>query len=296
MRARGHTFHIILIYRFRGFILNIRTFFKIYSLPFFIVVCALAIYGALIMFMEQKNLIISRPDAQDIATLEHIAHLNTKSKLDNPPALEESLRELPDNTQTLPPQNEQNSGENDKENKDIQSQIPLETNLPHGVKDIDDNPNPPLANIEPTSEVIEPIIAPAKELKAIYAYAKYHINIRKTPSAQAQILARANTGEVLEVLDWQSEWSKIKNHAGIEGYVASHLIDKAEDGDKGEIYVVLSNALNVRTKPDKQAPLLTRLAYNARVIVLQIQDEWAKILLPNKEYGYISIHFIAKEK
>lgn len=124
-------------------------------------------------------------------------------------------------------------------------------------------------------------------------YAKYRLNIRQTPSMQSSIISRAGAGEALEVLEVQDEWSKVRSRFGVEGYVASYLLEKAQS--VGEAYIVKSNALNVRLSADAQSAVIGRLSYNMRVFVLETQGEWGKIQLPNKQYGYISLNYLTKE-
>ena len=138
-------------------------------------------------------------------------------------------------------------------------------------------------------------LPPSQASSQKYGYAKYRINIRQTPSSESAIISRAAVGETLEILsDEQDGWSKVKSRFGVEGYVASRLLAQNLDSQNGEPYVVVANALNVRSKADSQGAVIGRLSHNMRVYVLETQGDWAKIQLPNKQYGYISLNHISK--
>src|SRR6266498_2675992 len=53
------------------------------------------------------------------------------------------------------------------------------------------------------------------------------VNVRKEPSTASAIVATANRGEVLEVLDRAGDWYRIKTPSGAEGYVSAHLVRAA---------------------------------------------------------------------
>ena len=179
----------------------------------------------------------------------------------------------------------------------------------------DPAPDLPTTEIESTPQVVEPqetnpqaVIVdntqatapleqelPSQASSQKYGYAKYRINIRQTPSSESAIISRAAVGETLEILsDEQDGWSKVKSRFGVEGYVASRLLAQNLDSQNGEPYIVVANTLNVRLKADSQGAVIGRLSHNMRVYVLETQGEWAKIQLPNKQYGYISLHHISK--
>ncbi|WP_300446624.1 SH3 domain-containing protein [Helicobacter mastomyrinus] len=239
--------------------MNTRTFFKIYSFPFLIVLIGLAIYASIIIFMDQGNLILSRPNhSHELTTLEHIAHLDKSDDKKNT---------NPNNVSLPATTIDNNHNTENVEDKGIASQ-----------------PTP----------IENPISPPKQSHQDSIYYAQYRINIRNMPSSEGMVISRASVGEALEVLDWQEQWSKVRKQSGVEGYVASRLLTKQENLE-GKVYIVSSTTLNVRLKPDTQAAIIGRLKYHTRIAVLETQGEWAKIQLPNKQYGYISTNFIAKE-
>lgn len=282
--------------------MNTRKFFKLYSLPFLIVLLGIGVYAGVIMLMEQKNLIISKRN--------HAHHTQI--------AKGDSIKEDPigdskstqDSMQIA--QNTHSSQENSKEESGG-----IESNK-DSTQDIESSQNPteligstlPSTEIESPSQIAEPkeldsqavivdnsstSTSPSQALSQKYGYAKYRINIRQSPSSESAIISRAAVGEALEILsDEQDGWSKVRSRFGVEGYVASRLLTQNLDSQNGEAYIVVANALNVRAKADSQGAVIGRLNHNMRVYVLETQGEWAKIQLPNKQYGYISLNHISK--
>ena len=270
--------------------MNTRNFFKLYSLPFLIVALGIGVYVAVIMLMDQKNLIISKrsPSGSHIVKNDSLnAPQEPVQIAQNEPSKEvDSTLELliKDPAPALPTTEIESTP---------QVVEPQETN-PQAVVVDNTQATTPLEQELP-SQVLPSQLPPSQASSQKYGYAKYRINIRQTPSSESAIISRAAVGEALEILsDEQDGWSKVKSRFGVEGYVASRLLAQNLDSQNGELYVVVANALNVRLKADSQGAVIGRLSHNMRVYVLETQGEWAKIQLPNKQYGYISLNHISK--
>ena len=264
--------------------MDTRKFFKLYSLPFLIVALGIGVYVAVIMLMDQKNLIISKrsPSGSHIVKNDPLnAPQEPVQIAQNEPSKEvDSTMEplIEDPTPALP-------------TTEIES-------TPQVVEPQETNPQAVVDNTQattPPEQELPSQLPPSQASSQKYGYAKYRINIRQTPSSESAIISRAAVGETLEILsDEQDGWSKVKSRFGVEGYVASRLLAQNLDSQNGEPYVVVANALNVRSKADSQGAVIGRLSHNMRVYVLETQGDWAKIQLPNKQYGYISLNHISK--
>lgn len=241
-------------------------------------------YVAVIMLMDQKNLIISKrsPNGSHIVKNDPLnAPQEPVQIAQNEPSKEvDSTMEplIEDPAPALP-------------TTEIES-------TPQVVEPQETNPQAVVDNTQATTPLEQELpsqLPPSQASSQKYGYAKYRINIRQTPSSESAIISRAAVGEALEILsDEQDGWSKVKSRFGVEGYVASRLLAQNLDSQNGEPYVVVANALNVRSKADSQGAVIGRLSHNMRIYVLETQGEWAKIQLPNKQYGYISLNHISK--
>lgn len=264
--------------------MDTRKFFKLYSLPFLIVALGIGVYVAVIMLMDQKNLIISKrsPNGSHIVKNDPLnAPQEPVQIAQNEPSKEvDSTMEplIEDPTPALP-------------TTEIES-------TPQVVEPQETNPQAVVDNTQattPPEQELPSQLPPSQASSQKYGYAKYRINIRQTPSSESAIISRAVAGEALEILsDERDGWSKVRSRFGVEGYVAFRLLAQNLDSQNGESYVVVANALNVRSKADSQGAVIGRLSHNMRIYVLETQGEWAKIQLPNKQYGYISLHHISK--
>lgn len=305
--------------------MNTRTFFKLYSLPFLIIVLGVGLYVAVVMLMDKKNLIISkRPQTHT----SHIAGADSQLTSQGVIQVAQSTESSKENS---------NEGKRDEGKQVEADSLPHKTSpqetqdrvatTPSGVESPSQatSPNPAAkqdsnntqdSNTQDSGNGIDiaqnatipstpsnlvdtkPSTAPAvsiQDSKQKYGYAKYRINIRQAPNSESAIISRAAVGEALEILsDGQDGWSKVKSRFGVEGYVASRLLTQNLTSQDGEPYIVVANALNVRSKADSQGAVIGRLSHNMRIYVLETQGEWAKIQLPNKQYGYISLNHISK--
>ncbi len=352
--------------------MNTRTFFKLYSLPFLIIVLGVGLYVAVVMLMDKKNLIISkRPQThtshiagadsqltsqgviQVAQSTESSKENSNEGKSDEGKQVEAdslphktSPQETQDRVATTPSSvespsqatspnpaakqdsnNTQDSNTQDSGNGMDIAQNATIPSTPSNLVDTKPNTAPAVSiqdskqkygyakyriNIRqaPNSEsaiISRAAVGEALEIlsdgqdgwsqdsKQKYGYAKYRINIRQAPNSESAIISRAAVGEALEILsDGQDGWSKVKSRFGVEGYVASRLLTQNLTSQDGEPYIVVANALNVRSKADSQGAVIGRLSHNMRIYVLETQGEWAKIQLPNKQYGYISLNHISK--
>nr|QGT50244.1 hypothetical protein Helico6505_0760 [uncultured Helicobacter sp.] len=272
--------------------MSIKFFFKLYLLPFFVVLSGIAIYTLIVVWIDQKSLRITQYHRANIQNIDDITNgelaLSTPLSID---LLEENLNDIP-----LDETNTENLATNtteipvdileiptDSENQESETNNLASLNLPQIDERNEQNP------VSPTQV---PQIA---ESAKVYRYAKARINIRRNPSSESPVISRANTDESLEVIGESLEWSKVRNAAGVEGYVATRLLKLRPNPTSGEMYIVIPNTLNVRLHMDRTSPIIGHLTKNMRVDVLEINGEWAKIQLPNKQYGYTALSFLAKE-
>ena len=274
--------------------MNLRAFLKVYSFPVLIVLIGLIIYGGMIILMDKEHLILSRSEhsyhsSESLGQTETSNEESKNSSMHIPQATLDSE----DNLTFAPTSNEENlTNIAQADNDEAQTYNVLDSNT---SKD-----SPSIISVEqlPENKVEKTQVDPT------HYYVKHRANIRKLPSLESPVIASVSEKEVLELLEAQGEWSKIKTHQGINGYIASRLISKVEanlqdsqflQAQNGESYIVLVDALNVRSAPDKYSNVVGRLNHNQYVSVLEIQGEWAKIRLSHQEYGYVALQFIAKQ-
>lgn len=274
--------------------MNLRAFLKVYSFPVLIVLIGLIIYGGMIILMDKEHLILSRSEhsyhsSESLGQTETSNEESKNSSMHTPQATLDSE----DNLTFAPTSNEENlTNIAQADNDEAQTYNVLDSNTSKDSPSIISVEQLPENNVEKT------------QVDSTRYYVKHRANIRKLPSLESPVIASVSEKEVLELLEAQGEWSKIKTHQGINGYIASRLISKVEanlqdsqflQAQNGESYIVLANALNVRSAPDKYSNVVGRLNHNQYVSVLEVQGEWAKIQLSHQGYGYVALQFIAKQ-
>ena len=274
--------------------MNLRAFLKVYSFPVLIVLIGLIIYGGMIILMDKEHLILSRSEhsyhsSESLGQTETSNEESKNSSMHIPQATLDSE----DNLTFAPTSNEENlTNIAQADNDEAQTYNVLDSNTSKDSPSIISVEQLPENKVEKT------------QVDSTHYYVKHRANIRKLPSLESPVIASVSEKEVLELLEGQGEWSKIKTHQGINGYIASRLISKVEanlqdsqflQAQNGESYIVLVDALNVRSAPDKYSNVVGRLNHNQYVSVLEIQGEWAKIRLSHQEYGYVALQFIAKQ-
>ncbi|MDE7235214.1 MAG: SH3 domain-containing protein [Helicobacter japonicus] len=274
--------------------MNLRAFLKVYSFPVLIVLIGLIIYGGMIILMDKEHLILSRSEhsyhsSESLGQTETFNEESKNSSMHTPQATLDSE----DNLTFAPTSNEENlTNIAQADNDEAQTYNVLDSNTSKDSPSIISVEQLPENKVEKT------------QVDSTHYYVKHRANIRKLPSLESPVIASVSEKEVLELLEAQGEWSKIKTHQGINGYIASRLISKVEanlqdsqflQAQNGESYIVLVDALNVRSAPDKYSNVVGRLNHNQYVSVLEIQGECAKIRLSHQEYGYVALQFIAKQ-
>ena len=269
--------------------MSIRTFFRIYSLPFLIILGGLAIYGVAVIVMDKENLIISHSSEHYSQQIPNEPFIEDTQVLTNT-AANEGTEQLDTDIVTTP--------------TEIEVSTLLETNEPQidldSIQTAQNEPTQTQIQSTETDTTSQEPIQQAAQTQQVY-YMVRHLaekntaNIRKAPSLNAAVIVGAVEGEILEVLERGEEWAKVRNRYGTEGYIASRIIDKVESqAQEGEAYIVSADNLNVRIAPSKNAKVIAHLKYNERVSVLEIQGEWAKIMYFRGKYAYISAQFITK--
>lgn len=266
-------------------------------LPFFAVLSGIAIYTLIVVWIDQKSLKITQYHHTNIQnTIDEISNrelalsttppsidLLEEKDSDHTQSNETNVENLAINTTETPTDPSSQIIPTQSKNQESEINKLASANLPQTDKR---NEQDPVSQIQ---------VPQTTETTKVYRYAKARVNIRRDPSSESPVVSGANTDERLEVIGESSEWSRVRNIAGVEGYVATRLLKSRPNLASNEMYIVIPNTLNVRLHMDRTSPIIGHLTKNMRVDVLEINGEWAKIQLPNKQYGYTVLSFLAKE-
>ena len=119
------------------------------------------------------------------------------------------------------------------------------------------------------------------------------LNVRSGPSTTYSIIDTLKQDAKVEVISIENNWAKIKHNNEI-GYVsAEYLSDKKVETI--QIKYVNATTLNVRSGPSTTYSIIDTLKQDAKVEVISIENNWAKIK-HNNEIGYVSAEYLSDKK
>ncbi|EQK39849.1 MULTISPECIES: SH3 domain-containing protein [Paraclostridium] len=114
------------------------------------------------------------------------------------------------------------------------------------------------------------------------------LNVRKGPSIEEQRVGSLDRGMVVEILETNNGWNKIKLTDGNEGWVSGDYTDK-------ENATVTASKLNVRKGPATEHDKLDTLDKNTEIKLLEEQDNWYRIKLDDKKEGWVCGDYVLTE-
>lgn len=142
-----------------------------------------------------------------------------------------------------------------------------------------------------------------EERKKIYGYENLgvakvndYLNIRKEPSESGELVGKLPKNAGAEVLSEQDGWYQIKS-GKVTGYVrADYMLTGSEaaklaDKEAADMAVCNSGGLRVREEASLDAPVITQVAEGEELEVVEVQDEWVKIMLDDEE-AFVSREYV----
>ncbi|MFE3975690.1 SH3 domain-containing protein, partial [Peribacillus sp. YIM B13481] len=130
------------------------------------------------------------------------------------------------------------------------------------------------------------------------------LNMRKSGTESASIVAKLSKGTKVTVYSESKGWAKIKAN-GIDGYVSTDYLSTTKPGTAPNPiipektttkYVNVSfGSLNMRNKPSESASIIVKLAKGAEVEVISESNGWSKIIAYGGE-GYVSTQYLSETK
>lgn len=106
------------------------------------------------------------------------------------------------------------------------------------------------------------------------------LNVRKGPSVENDKIGSLDRGMVVEILESNNGWNKVKLSDGNEGWVSGDYTAK-------EKATVTATELNVRKGPSIENDKIGSLANGTVVEVLEHENDWYKVKLDDNQEGWI---------
>lgn len=128
------------------------------------------------------------------------------------------------------------------------------------------------------------------------------LNLRKSASADADILARLPNGATVDVLETLPEWLRVR-YQGTIGYCSSKYIAVSGAGtDPADPYAYDSGTvttsgspLNLRAEPNAGSKVVTQIPNGANIAIAAYTDGWAKARY-QRYTGYVSKQYLSGTK
>lgn len=114
--------------------------------------------------------------------------------------------------------------------------------------------------------------------------------VRTQANEDSALVSKAIQGQELFVLEEEGNWVKVKTQLGVEGYVNKNELNikKTYEG------IITNNGVNLRLRPNIESKALSVVNNSDRVLVLEKNGEWSKVLFEGNT-GYVFSKFIATE-
>ena len=120
------------------------------------------------------------------------------------------------------------------------------------------------------------------------------LNMRSGPSTSYSIIEVLTKDTQVEVISVEDGWAKIKYNSKT-GYVSNQYLSDKKVEEVTQIKYVNATTLNVRSGPSTTYSIIDTLKQDAKVEVISIENNWAKIK-HNNEIGYVSAEYLSDKK
>lgn len=123
-----------------------------------------------------------------------------------------------------------------------------------------------------------------------------NLNVRETPSTEADVVGKMPNNAGCEILEQDGEWTRIKS-GKVEGYVSSEYLlsgdaalAKAQEV-RQTVATVTTTTLYVREEPNTDSTIITMMPLGEELEVIETLDGWVKINVDSDE-GYVSSDYV----
>lgn len=126
------------------------------------------------------------------------------------------------------------------------------------------------------------------------------LNVRMSASTDSEIVGKMYPGCAGDIVATEGEWTQITS-GNVAGYVKTEFILTGKDAESlAEEYgkyvgTVTGDILNIRKEANTEASILGSLVMDEEVYVLETLDGWYKVLVDERDEGYVSAEFLSVE-
>lgn len=125
------------------------------------------------------------------------------------------------------------------------------------------------------------------------------LRMRSAASTSSSVMTYLNKGNKVDVLEQLDGWYKVE-YNGRTGYLSSDYVNFTPAEEAGvartrevssKVGVISGSSVNFRSQPSTGASVITTLAENTEVELLEVADGWCKAVYDGKE-GYVSADYV----
>lgn len=121
----------------------------------------------------------------------------------------------------------------------------------------------------------------------------YSLNIRSGMSTSSAVIATAQKGSYLTLLERNGQWWRVEYGKGKYGYCHSDYITPLTS-EPASVNTSSMN-LNVRSGPGTGYTRVSSLAKGERILVLSESGNWSKVLYHGNKIGFVSSQYIYRQ-
>lgn len=115
------------------------------------------------------------------------------------------------------------------------------------------------------------------------------VNLRAQANTSSKILKRLDKGSKVSIVGSEEKWYKVSYNDSTGWISGSYIIIRDEATSAG---VVTGSTVNVRSKPNASAEILTKLNKGAKVDIFEQSDNWYRISIGEDRYGWIHKDYV----
>lgn len=115
------------------------------------------------------------------------------------------------------------------------------------------------------------------------------VNLRAKPDVSSKIVVQLEKGTVVDVTSQEGDWYKVSFNDAT-GWVSSQFVTVKESVIGSG--TIKGTEVNVRSKPDTSAEIITKLDNGDKVSIIRKSGDWYRVSLNENRYGWINSDYV----
>lgn len=183
----------------------------------------------------------------------------------------------------------------------VLSMIPQDETDNEQANESEDNKDVVTENVESTTDETQVSNEPVESVISAYkvlgvANVTNYLNVREEASLDGKILGKLPMNAGCEILETLDGWYKVSS-GNVEGYVSAEFLLTGKEANErakealSTVAKVNADMLMVREEPNTECTILTRVAQDEELEVVEVLSGWVKINIDDKT-GYVCADYV----